>query len=202
MSVKENFEKTRIEADSSIFEHKKYYSGFLALPIVMVIIAGIMGLIAVIAADMDTGIKIVSIIGVIILTIVGVFLVTCLLSVIRILIYHIERLNKTTAMIAEKLGCEIDEVKPFESTTTTVQKPVTQVEKKTTPTVSTKADEKIMCPSCGTMNKNTRETCVQCGKTLVREADKTFVTILCEVCGAKVKSTDEKCFNCGAVIKK
>lgn len=195
MSVKEDFEKTKIENDSSIFEHKKHYSGFLALPIVVVVISGFIGVIALISSEMETGLKILSIIGLAILTIVGVFLVICLLSVIRILIYHIERLNKTTAMIAEKLGCEIDEIKTFEPVRTApipVSKPNT---------TEIKSEEKIMCPSCGAMNKKTRTSCVQCGKPLERETDKSFVTIECKVCGAKVKSTDEKCFNCNTPIE-
>lgn len=166
-----------IESEADLNDLKGRYSAFTIIPIILTIIMGIIMSISLLFTDLDGGLKIFLFILSLFLTALTCWIVLCSISVIRLFMYHMERINNNTDHILYKL-----------------EKSQVKNEKKEKNIDPSNIGKKI-CPVCKNTNDKENEKCIYCGTEFPKEKPFTFID--CKFCGARIKSTDTSCFNCG-----
>lgn len=172
-----------VESDGDLGTLKGRYTVFIILPVVIGALFGIVMSISILGSELETGFKVFLFIASLLLTGLLCWLLICGIAIIRMFMYHVERINYTTDAIYYELRHE----------DSSDDKAKTKIE-----SVPMSKDKKI-CPTCGNTNLKTAATCIYCGQEFPEEKPSEYTE--CKACGAKVKSTDEVCFNCGKSLK-
>ena len=179
--------KLIVESDSDVVILKGRYKIFVILPVVISIIAGIVCAISILTnSNLETGFKVFLFLTTAIITALLCWLIVVAISVMRLFMFHIERIDDNTKVIADKLT----QGEKKEEEEVVVKKEVSKNTNK----------DLVVCLSCGKKNKNTSKNCIYCGEPLPKEEPVGLVS--CKNCGALIKKTDTECFNCGEKVEK
>ena len=187
-----------VESDSDVGILKGRYKIFVILPVVISVISGIVCAISILTnSNLETGFKVFLFLTTAIITALLCWLIVVAISVMRLFMFHIERINDNTKVIADKLTQ--DEKKEEVIAKLPEKREEEKVVVKKEVFLNTNKDS-VVCLACGKKNKNTSKNCIYCGEPLPEE--KPVELVSCKNCGALIKKTDTECFNCGEKVEK